>query len=326
MRIEELGAPDVRPRWKAFLRAVEARYPPRGRFAQLRGGRLHYLHARGPQADAAHAVVLLHGASGNACDLGLDLFRELSQRFPTFSFDRPGHGWSDRPGGAADARPDRQAALLREAIAALELPSVILVAHSWSGSVALNMALAHADLVHGVVLVGAVSHPWPGGRVSWYHSLASLDGLGHLFARIAPVGRMVTDAAVRSAFQPQEPIPDYVDQTALPLLFRPSQFRANAQDMTGLHGFLMGQASEYHRLAVPVTAIVSDRDEIVPMAHGQTLAQQSPQVRLEVLPGLGHMLQHVAVPAIVAAVEEMPVRIAEARLWRKLRLMRAPAL
>ncbi len=238
--------------------------------------------------------------------MGLDLFDRLSERWRVFAFDRPGHGWSDRPGGPQDASPRAQGLLIRQALQAMGVESVILVAHSWSGSVALNMALEQPDLVEGVVLLGAASHPWPGGRVSWYHNLASHDGLGALFARLAPVGHAVTESAVRGAFHPQPPIPDYVEATALPLLFRPSQFRANAQDMTGLHAFLTWQAGEYGHLDVPVTAIVSDRDEIVPMAHGQALARQSDQVELRVLTGYGHMLQHVAVPDIVDAVEAMP--------------------
>jgi pimeloyl-ACP methyl ester carboxylesterase len=288
---------------------IEMRHPPRGLFAPVPGGRLHALHRRPPGACDGPAVVLLHGASGNACDLGLDLFDALSRRFRTLSIDRPGHGWSDRPGGAADADPARQAALIREALAGLGVREALIVAHSWSGGLALHMALDHADLVRGVVLVAAATHPWPGGRIAWHQNLAAHPTIGPRFAQIAPAARMVLDHAVRGVFAPQTPPPDFVERTALPLLFRPSQFRANAQDMAGLHGFLSAQAHRYGALAVPVTAIVSDGDRVVPMAHGLTLARQSRRVRLVRLRGLGHMLQHAAVPEVVEAVEEIAERI-----------------
>lgn len=312
-------------RWRAFVRAIETRYPPRGAFVPVEGGRLHYLEKRLPGVEDSHTLVLLHGASGNACDMGMELFDALARRCRVLSFDRPGHGWSDRPGGVADASPAAQGRLIRQALGRLGVESAIIVAHSWAGSLGLHMALRHADIVHGLVLTGAASHPWPGGRVSWYHNLASQEGLGPLFARLAPLGQSVVEPALQTVFQPQKPPPDYVERSALPLLFRPSQFRANAQDMTALHAFLSAQASDYPALAVPVTAIVGEADEIVPMTHGEALARQSSQVELRVLKGQGHMLQHMAVGEIVAAVDALPERVARERLWRRLRKMRAAA-
>lgn len=291
-------------------RAIEQRYPPRGRFVAVAGGRLHVLERRPRGGDEGVAVVLLHGASGNACDLGLELFDRLSLRSHVLSIDRPGHGWSDRPGGERDADPARQAVLVRQALHALGVTQAIVVAHSWSGGLALNMALDHADLVRGVVLVGGATHPWPGARISWYHRIGAHARLGTPFARLAaPLGRAMVTRVLRSVFRPQIPPADFIDRTALPLLFRPSQFRANAQDMAGLHGFLTGQAARYGELGVPVTTIVSDRDRIVPMAHGTALAQQSPWVELKLLHGCGHMLQHVAVPEIVDAVQTLVARV-----------------
>ncbi len=55
-------------------------------------------------------VVLLHGASGNLHDMRIALGDRLAAHDRVILIDRPGHGWSDRPGGAADARPARQAA------------------------------------------------------------------------------------------------------------------------------------------------------------------------------------------------------------------------
>jgi pimeloyl-ACP methyl ester carboxylesterase len=292
-------------------RAIEELYPPRGRFVPVTGGRLHVLERRPMAADGTLAIVLLHGASGNACDLGLDLFETLSRRWHVLSVDRPGHGWSDRPGGAQDADPRRQARLIRDGLHALGVADALVVAHSWSGGLALNLALDHADLVRGVVLAGGATHPWPGARISWYHRIGAHDRLGPPFAHAAaPLGCALLTTVLRSVFRPQVPPPHFVERTALPLLFRPSQFRANAQDMAGLHRFLTGQAPRYGDLEVPVTTIVSEHDRIVPMAHGAALAAQSRRVELKVLHGCGHMLQHIAVPAIVAAVHALAERLA----------------
>jgi pimeloyl-ACP methyl ester carboxylesterase len=142
---------------------IEARYPPAGRFVQVGGGRLHVIEA-GPAAPLG-TVVLLHGASGNAADPMLALGQKLSGRYRVLAVDRPGHGWSDRIDGQAAASPARQAALIAEALRALGVGRAVVVAHSWAGAVAPNLALDHADVTGGLVLFAPVTHPWPGETI-----------------------------------------------------------------------------------------------------------------------------------------------------------------
>ena len=293
----------------AGVDTIEALFPPRGAMVPIPGGRLHLID-RQPRHGGTGAlpVVLVHGASGNACDMTLELFAALAKERRVIAVDRPGHGWSDRPGGADDADPARQAGMIVAALRRIGALPCIVVAHSWAGGLALAAALDHADVVAGVVLVGGATHPWPGGQISWYHALGAHQRFGERFCTIAPIGRLMLASGLASTFHPQTPPEDFAARTALPLLFRPEQFRANAQDMAGLHAFLTNQQERYPDLAVPVETIVADADGIVPMAHGEALASQARQVRLTVLKGLGHMLQHVAVPAIVDAVGRLGER------------------
>ena len=92
---------------------IEHAHPPTGRFVEVDGGRLHLVEL-GPAG--APPVVLLHGASGNLGDMRLALGERLARSHRVILIDRPGHGWSDRPGGSADASPARQAALIHQAL------------------------------------------------------------------------------------------------------------------------------------------------------------------------------------------------------------------
>src|SRR5262249_4983349 len=94
-------------------RRIERAHPPVGRFVEVDGGRLHLLEL-GPAN--ATPVVLLHGATGNLNDMRVALGDRLATRYRVILVDRPGHGWSDRPGGSADASPARQAALIHQAL------------------------------------------------------------------------------------------------------------------------------------------------------------------------------------------------------------------
>ena len=93
---------------------IKRAHPPSGRFVEVDGGRLHLVEL-GP-ADAP-PVVLLHGASTNLEDMRLALADRLAANYRVILIDRPGHGWSDRPGGSADASPARQAKLIHQPLA-----------------------------------------------------------------------------------------------------------------------------------------------------------------------------------------------------------------
>ena len=86
------------------IRGIEQAHPPSGGFVEVDGGRLHVVEL-GPIGTPQ--VVLLHGASGNLGDMRLALGERLAANHRVILIDRPGHGWSDRSGGSADASPAR---------------------------------------------------------------------------------------------------------------------------------------------------------------------------------------------------------------------------
>src|SRR5579871_2078033 len=145
------------------VQTIEAEHPPAGRFVDVERGRMHVVELGNR---AAPAVVLLHGSSINLADMRMALGDRLERQYHVVLVDRPGHGWSDRPDGAADASPARQAALIHQALERIGVTRAIVVGHSWSGALATAYALAYPASVTGLVLLAPVTHPWPGG-VGW---------------------------------------------------------------------------------------------------------------------------------------------------------------
>src|SRR5215469_13764506 len=111
---------------------LERAHPPSGRFVPVAGGRLHVVDLAPASPASGPPVVLLHGASGNLEDQRFTLGRALAERRRVILIDRPGHGFSDRPGGTADASPARQAVLIAQALAAMDVERAIVVGHSWA--------------------------------------------------------------------------------------------------------------------------------------------------------------------------------------------------
>lgn len=284
------------------IRRIEAMFPPRGAFVDLDGGRLHVTQTK-PAGASLAPVLLIHGASGNEADMVEPLGSRLAARgFHVFAIDRPGHGWSDRLGAET---PDRQAALIRQALQKLGVERVIVVGHSLGGIVATNLAVDHKDFTAGLVLVAPVTHPWPGGAISWYYKPASLPVIGkvlaHLFAM--PVGLALMERTLAIVFAPQAPPPDYSARTGLELVLRPATFAANARDVAGAFDFVTAQAPRLKDIEPPTAIVTGDVDDIVlTKIHSYGSQRDIPGATLKVLPGVGHSPHWVAPDAVVDAV------------------------
>jgi pimeloyl-ACP methyl ester carboxylesterase len=284
---------------------LERLHRPAGRFVPVAGGRLHVVELAPARPSHAAPVVLLHGASGNLEDQRLTLGIALAARRRVILIDRPGHGFSDRPGGTSAASPGRQAALIAQALDRLGVGRAVIVGHSWAGALAAALALDHPERVASLVLLAPVTHPWPGG-IFWYNTLATTPVIGPLFVRTCalPLGSLLIARAVDNVFAPQKPPDDYLRGAATRLVLRPKEFLANAHDIAVLKDFVTAQAPRYVAIAAPTLIITGDADTTVrPQIHARAAAKVIPGAKLIVLAGIGHMLQHTSAEAIVAAID-----------------------
>lgn len=286
-------------------RSVETAFPARGNFVEVAGGRIHYREQPATR-DPRGTVVLLHGASSDSADVFETLLPELAA-FRVIAPDRPGHGWSDRLAGAGMANPGRQAEALMQALDRLAPERFVLVAHSLAGAAATRIALQRPERLHGLVLLGGVTHPWPGG-IAWYHHATAAPFVGPVFTRLVavPLASRLLDTGATEVFAPNPVTPDYLATGEIPLLLRAGQFRANSQDIAASHAFVTAQASRYRELKTPVIAITGDADAIVsPVIHSMAIVRQAPQARLVLLPGVGHMPHHAAPEIVASAIDEL---------------------
>ncbi len=294
---------------------IEAAHPPRGRFVEIDGGRMHLVELGNT---AAPPLVLLHGAMVNLGDMQLALGERLAVDHRVILFDRPGHGWSERPGGAVDASPARQAELLHQELQRIGVDHAVIVAHSWSGSVALAYALEYPGALSGLVLLAPVTHPRP-QDVGWHQSvLTALLGytgdalagrvsgplLAHTLA--LPVGESLLSLGLRSAFAPQQVPPNYLALSGTELTLRPSEIVANGEEIGSIDDFLIKQAPRYSTIRTPIRILVGDADQGLSLdIHAKALAKVLPQAKLMILPGVGHMVHYAAPESVIEAVDDL---------------------
>jgi pimeloyl-ACP methyl ester carboxylesterase len=291
-------------------RRIAVAHSPSGRFVEFEGGKLHVLELGATASAGELPIVLIHGASGNLEDLRLAIGHRLAASRRVILVDRPGHGWSERPGGGADASPTRQAALIAAALERIGVAHFVLLGHSLGGAVASALALGFPARVAGLVLLAPVTHPWKGG-IAWYNVLLSTPVLGPVFAHTVavPLALLLLKRGVASVFAPQLPPADYVRRAAIRLLLRPTQFLANAQDIAALKPFVAAQAPRYGEIDIPTVVLTGTVDTTVsPHIHARAIAAAMPQARLIMLAGIGHMPHHVATDAVMAAVAQLPAQ------------------
>ena len=294
-------------------RRIEARYPPDGKRVAIEGGAIHVMD-KPADGDGRPAVLLIHGASGNAADPFAALADPLAAKgMRALSFDRPGHGWSDRIGGPAASSPSVQAAALRRAAEALGISSAVVAAHSLGALTALALALEHPGFVRGLVLIAPVSHSWPGG-VAWYYTLGAHPTFGAPFRRLVtlPAGLLWMRAAVAGVFAPNAPPANFIEATRLPLVLRPMHFRANCEDVADAEAAV---AALSPRLRLDPSADRGRdrrqrRRRLRPSPRGGPQARHS-GARLTTLRSVGHSPHHAAPTRIAEIILEAERRAAE---------------
>src|SRR5438876_340035 len=288
---------------------LEAAHPPTGQFVEVQGVRLHVaeLGLGRDTPGAEPAVVLVHGASGNLEEMRLALGEKLAASHRVILIDRPGHGWSSRPESDDYASPARQAELVAGALEQLGVRRAILIGHSWGGAFATAYALAFSERTAGLVLLSAVTHPWP-ANPGWYNTLALLPYIGPLFLRtcVYPLGLLLVERVSRSVFEPQAVPEDYVRRAAIRLVLRPKTFYSNARDLALLERFIAAQVPRYVDLRTPTVIITGDRDTMVsPQINARALAATLPCAKLVLLKDIGHMPHHAAPEVVTAAIDEL---------------------
>ncbi len=286
--------------WQALR--ISEKFPPRGAFASIADGRIHYTDIKPHQDNALGTIVLLHGASGNESDMRLALGELLAARgYRVLSMDRPGQGWSTR--GAAESTPAQQALQVRQALETLGIGKAVIAGHSIAGAMTLQLALDHTDIVEGVVLIAPVTHPWPGG-VAAYYSVTAAPFIGPVFVHtlMLPAALTIFDTALANVFAPQAPPENYRIRTGVELVLRPGAFRANAQDVNSMLAFVSREHQRYKDIKIPVAIISGDQDKtVLTHIHSYGSARDISGSKLHMLDGVGHS-PHWARPDEVSAI------------------------
>lgn len=213
-------------------------------------------------------LCLIHGAGGSA-GVWIRQLEGLADCARVIAIDLPGHGQS---AGEGHQEIERYAAVVQGLIEGMRLQKVVLGGHSMGGAVAQAVALAHAERLAGLVLVGT------GAR------LRVLPQIFESLERDYPEG---VRFLIGLALPPGAP-PALVDSLVRQTLETPQSVTIG--DFRACHRFDV--MSEIGKLHLP-TLIISggDEDRLTPPKYARYFQHQIPEARLTLVPGAGHYVQ-----------------------------------
>ena len=304
-------------------REAERKYPPVGRFMDVDGVRLHYI-----EQGTGEPLALIHGNGTLIQDFTINgLVDRLSEHYRVIVIERPGYGYSERPRWLWT--PRAHATLYEHALHQLGVEQAIVLGHSWGTMVAISLALQAPALVRSLVLLSG--YYFPTARMDVVLSSPNAvpgigDALRHTIS--PPLSRLMLPGGIRAMFAPA-PVPEHFDRLfPKELMLRPLQLRASAEDAALMTPSVMELEQHYRDLKLPVVILTGGDDQIADVdRQSRRLHQEIPQSELTVLPGLGHMVHHLAPDAVIKAIDRaaelanvtLPLR----RLWRRVLLMRS---
>jgi pimeloyl-ACP methyl ester carboxylesterase len=270
---------------------VEARWAtPPSQFVEIDGVRLHYREeGEGPP------VVLLH-ANYASLFMWEPWAAALKDRYRVIRVDLPAHGLTG-PEPSGNYSLQRIQSLFEQFVDARGLERFVVVGTSIGGTVAMRYAADHPERIERLVMISPGSLE---ARVRGRTTPANVPKIADVLAWVTP--RAFTAYMLRNDYGDPARVTDAVIDEWYAMWMR----EGNRQAMIDLLRQYVsgGVEAKIRSIRVPVLLIWGEKNKRVPLAlayETRALLANSPQVQLEVLPGIGHMLVQEA-PKQSAAV------------------------
>jgi pimeloyl-ACP methyl ester carboxylesterase len=283
-----------------FAQKAERDNPPRGRFIEVNGVRLHYV-----ERGSGRPLVLFHGNGSMIQDFESSGLIDLAAKnYRVIVFDRPGFGHSLRPRNVIWT-PEAQAHVFKKALHRLDVERAIVLGHSWGASVAVALAVKHPLFVEALVLASGYYFPTARADVV-ISSVLAIPGLGDVVSRtVSPVlSRLMWPAMLRKIFGPRS-VPEKFAGFPKEMAVRPSQIRASAAEAALIVPTAFVASKTYGELEMPTIILAGEDDRLIDIdAQSARLHDEVKQSKLHRIAGAGHMIQQSETSDVMAAIDE----------------------
>lgn len=256
---------------------------PEVKYLDWHGEQVAYL-----EEGAGEVILLLHGIAGSS-RTWRSLIRPLSRNYRVIAPDLLGHGDSTKP--RSDYSLGALSVLVRDILDQLGVTRATVVGHSLGGGIAMQFAYQHPEYVQRLVLLASGGL---GPDVGLVLRAATLPGaelvLPVIAARrvVSPGDRFLAWLRKVGIESPrgEELWAHYGSLSDGPTR---QAFLRTLRSVVDHRGQAVSALNRLNaRTDFPVMAIWGERDNIIPVKHAYAAQAIRPDVRLEVLTGVGH--------------------------------------
>lgn len=233
---------------------------------RMNGKQISYWTARKGLVEGKETVLFIHGAGGGQYTWSYQK-GFFEREFNPVIIELPGHGES---GGEGEEEVGKYAEQVYAFLKALGLQNVFLVGHSMGGAIAQTLALTHAELIKGIVLVGT------GARLKVFPMI--FDGIKNDFEETV---RKINQFAFSRRVQT-----DLIEKGVSSML----QCRPEVVYGDFLACDRFDLMNEVEKIVRPALILCGDDDQLTPLKYSEFLNSRIKGSKLEVLPNAGHMV------------------------------------
>jgi pimeloyl-ACP methyl ester carboxylesterase len=248
------------------------------------GYRLHYFEA-GPAGGGGTSLVLVHGLGARGEDWGAMIPSLAAQGFHVYAPDLLGYGRSPKPDVSYSISLQEQT--VAQFMQAVHVPRADIGGWSMGGWVAMKLALDHPEMVDRLVVYDSAGVYFPASFEPDLFTPHDVAGVRKLISMLTPNPRVIPDFAAEAMVRKLQRNAWVVN-------------RSTASMITGkdLLDFRL------HNISQPMLIVWGAKDELIPLASGETIHRSVPQSVLDIIEGCGHLAPaECAKPVVEGTVE-----------------------
>jgi len=291
---------------RTVAQKAEAALPPKGKFTDVPGGRLHWV-----EKGEGQPVVMIHGLAGSHYNFTYAMLDQLAEKgYRAIAVDRPGCGWSERDGDE-QARIPNQAAMIAAWLEKEGIEKPLLVGHSLGGAVSLALAVNHPDQVAGLALISALVQAPEAPSDAFAGINIANPGIRNFVAHTSatPMAIRTGEKTLSIVFGPDPAPADFRTRGGGLLGLRPRAFYAAATDLHAVEKDMDNVTARIGEISVPVGMFYGE-DDLILVAPEQisALTARLPHAVIEAVPNHGHMPLIIIPDEVTGFVERMAAK------------------
>jgi len=269
-----------------------------GKYIEISGIKVRY-----NQTGKGQDILFIHGVPGSIEDWE-PVIGSLSSNYRVTVYDRPGHGYSsaEKIGYNLEHNANIALGLINE----LHLKNVIVVGHSYGGSVIMALAVRNPPQIKAFIPVAGATYPIE--DIEPIFSFIRIPIIGRGFAAVASsfIGPTMIEDGLNEAFHPNEDIiPEGFIDTRVRIWLQTKVLVSTAREELNLNSNLGKIIPDYEGISKKFFIIHGDNDLFVPKGDSLKLHKIIKNSKLLILSNTGHQVPYARPDILIRTINEV---------------------